>query len=81
MKTMSRVVKVMKSVFEERQPPSVMVYDKDRTILYLAPLDDLICSLLGNRSKAYFFADLVPDKAKKGCYLVQLKTEAPPQYW
>jgi hypothetical protein len=68
------IVKVQLSMFTTEHVQQALVYNEDRSVLFEGPAAKDVLSLMGEKLKAYFHADL-----KNG--VLQINEEAPEQEW
>jgi hypothetical protein len=53
------IVKVQLSLFTSHDVRQVMVYNEDRSILWMGPADEDVGKLMGDAVKRFFYAELV----------------------
>lgn len=68
------IVKVQQSQATTEDQPQMLIYNKDRSVLYSAALDKSVKKLLGKRPKAYFLATIKDTR-------IQLLAEVDAQNW
>ena len=68
------IVKVQLPLVSNEAEPKALIYNADRSIEYMPSVDDELRSLMGDRDKAFFHAELVGS-------ILQIGNEADDQTW
>lgn len=73
------IVKVQQSL--SPGPQQMLIYDPTREFMYEGPLSPEVKEMLNGRAKAYYMAELVPNKKPKGTFRIAIIEEAEEQSW
>ena len=60
------IVKVQRSLYSSDGKDSVLIYDRDRTVIETRPLTEDIGRKLGEANKRYFYATVYNDQLQLG---------------
>ncbi len=58
-----------------------LVYNKDKSLMFQMPIFENIKTAMGDRLKAYFDVEFVPDPEHEGGELIRLVNEIPNLNW
>lgn len=72
------IVKVQRSLSPKGK---MLIYDETREYFFEGTFTDEVRQLLNGKAKAYFHAELVPNKTPKGTFRISITQKAGDQPW
>ena len=75
------IFKVQQSVFTNAPKPQMFIYDESRKYEYQADLTEDVRKMLGEKPKAYFRGELIPNEGDPETFQVGLYEEVEEQDW